>query len=101
MSRRNSSARRRASGVRAEGTAARLTVLGLTPRVTEHSDHLVIKTEVPDSLPADKWREALKAVAEADRFGLLANSLNGRTLWAAVHTETPATGDVRGPGNQR
>ncbi|WP_428954607.1 hypothetical protein [Streptomyces sp. cg35] len=84
-----------------EGITARLTALGLTPRVTEHAHHLVIEAEVPDSLPAEKWREALKAVSEADRFGLLANSLNGRTLWAAVHTETPATGDVRGSGHQR
>ncbi|MGW5736889.1 MULTISPECIES: hypothetical protein [Streptomyces] len=90
-----------ASSADAEGITARLTALGLTPRVTEHAHHLLIEAEVPDSLPAEQWREALKAVGEADRFGLLANSLNGRTLWAAVHTETPATGDVRGPGNQR
>ncbi|WP_111664672.1 MULTISPECIES: hypothetical protein [unclassified Streptomyces] len=90
-----------ASGVRAEGIAARLTALGLTPRVTGHADRLVIEAEVPDSLPAEKWRDALSAVAEADRFGLLANSLNGRTLWAAVNTEPPSTGNVRGPGSQR
>ncbi|MFF3642455.1 hypothetical protein [Streptomyces sp. NPDC002564] len=90
-----------ASSADAEGITARLTALGLTPRVTAHAHHLVIEAEVPDSLPSEKRREALKAVAEVDRFGLLANSLNGRTLWAAVHTETPATGDVRGPGNQR
>jgi hypothetical protein len=90
-----------ASGASAEDIAARLTALGLTPRVTEHARHLVIEGEVPDSLPAARWREALEAVAEADRFGLLTNSLNGRTLWAAVHTETPATGEVRGLGSQR
>ncbi|MFB7195551.1 hypothetical protein [Streptomyces sp. NPDC056240] len=90
-----------ASGAGAEDIAARLTALGLTPRVTEHARHLVIETEVPDSLPAEKWRVALEAMAEADRFGLSATSLNGRTLWAAVHTETPATGEVRGPGSQR
>nr|WP_202539016.1 hypothetical protein [Streptomyces sp. SID8379] len=78
-----------------------MTALGLTPRVTQHARHLVIEAEVPDSLPAERWREALKAVAEADRFGLLANSLNGRTLWAALHTETPETGDVRASGNQQ
>lgn len=36
-------------------------------------------------------------VAEAHRFGLLTTSLNGRTLWAVVHTAVPATGDVGGP----
>jgi alkylhydroperoxidase family enzyme len=90
-----------ASGASAEDIAARLNALGLTARVTEHARHVVIEAEVPEALPAERWREALQAVEEADRFGLLANSLNGRTLWAAVREETPATGEVRGPGSQR
>ncbi|MFG2523140.1 hypothetical protein [Streptomyces sp. NPDC048527] len=90
-----------ASDAGAGDIAARLTALGLTPRVQRHAHHLSIEVEVPESLPADSWREALEAVAEADRFGLLANSLNGRTLWAAVRTETPATGEARGSGHQR
>ncbi|MFD4863571.1 hypothetical protein [Streptomyces atratus] len=87
--------------VSAEAIAARLSALGLTPRVEEHTRRTSIEAEVPESLPAEAWREALEVVAEADRFGLLASSLNGRTLWAAVHKAVPATGDVRGPGRQR
>ncbi|MDQ0713459.1 hypothetical protein QFZ55_002911 [Streptomyces luteogriseus] len=49
---------------------------------------------MPDSLTANLWREVLEAVAEADRFGLLATSLNDRTLWAVVHKAVPTTGDV-------
>ncbi|MFG2890462.1 hypothetical protein [Streptomyces sp. NPDC048248] len=90
-----------ASEPRAEGIAARLSAVGLTPRVEQHAQLTSIEAEVPDSLSAESWREVLEVVAEADRFGLLANSLNGRTLWAAVRTAAPATGDVRGPGNQR
>ncbi|MFC9591581.1 hypothetical protein ACFTUC_17555 [Streptomyces sp. NPDC056944] len=87
--------------VSAEAIAARLSALGLTTRVEEHTRHTSIEAELPESLPAETWREALEVVAEADRFGLLASSLNGRTLWAAVHKAVPATGDVRGPGHQR
>ncbi|WP_078872448.1 hypothetical protein [Streptomyces sp. NRRL S-337] len=90
-----------AAEARAEGIAARLSAVGLTPRVEQHARHTSIEAEVPESLAAESWRELLEAVAEADRFGLLANSLNGRTLWAAVRTAAPATGDVRGPGHQR
>ncbi|MFD9206797.1 hypothetical protein ACFVZM_11010 [Streptomyces sioyaensis] len=90
-----------ASELRAEDIAARLSAVGLTPRVEQHAQVTSIEAEVPESLSAASWGEILEAVAEADRFGLLANSLNGRTLWAAVHTATPATGDVRGPGHQR
>jgi hypothetical protein len=90
-----------ASEHRAEGIAARLSAVGLTPRVEQHAQLTSIEAEVSDSLSAEAWREVLEVVAEADRFGLLANSLNGRTLWAAVRTAAPATGDVRGPGHQR
>ncbi|WP_327300663.1 hypothetical protein [Streptomyces goshikiensis] len=90
-----------ASESRAESIAARLSALGLTTRVEEQARYTSIEAEVPAALPASTWREVLEAVAEADRFGLLASSLTGRTLWAAVRKAVPATGDVRGPGRQQ
>ncbi|MFB7982478.1 hypothetical protein ACGFYQ_01610 [Streptomyces sp. NPDC048258] len=90
-----------ASEARAKDLAARLSALGLTTRVEPHATYTSIEAEVPEALPAESWREVLEVVAEADRFGLLASSLTGRTLWAAVHKAVPATGDVRGPGHQR
>ncbi|MFI9113253.1 hypothetical protein [Streptomyces venezuelae] len=85
----------------AEALAARLSAVGLTTRVEEHTTHTSVEAEVPESLPAETWREVLEVVAAADRFGLLATSLGGRTLWAAVNKAASATGDVRGPGHQR
>ena len=90
-----------ASGVRAAAIAARLSDLGLPAGLEEHDRHTSVEAEVPESLPADFWRVVLKAVAEADRFGLLATSLNDRTLWAVVRKAVPTTGDVGGPGHQR
>ncbi|MFE3555139.1 hypothetical protein ACFXKW_09785 [Streptomyces sp. NPDC059193] len=90
-----------ASKARAKDLAARLSALGLTTRVEPHSTYTSIEAEVPEALPAEAWREVLDVVAEADRFGLLASSLTGRTLWSAVNRAVPATGDVRGPGHQR
>ncbi|MFI1430405.1 hypothetical protein [Streptomyces lydicus] len=90
-----------ASEARAEDIAARWSAVGLTPRVEQHAQLTSIEAEVPESFPAESWRDVLEAVVEADRFGLLANNLNGRTLWAVVRTTAPATGDVRGPGRQR
>ncbi|MCL7429276.1 hypothetical protein [Streptomyces sp. YS415] len=90
-----------ASGLTAEALAARLSALGLTTRVEEHPWHTSVKAELPNSLSAETWREVLDAVALADRFGLLATSMNGRTLWAAVRRTVPSTGDVGGPGHQR
>ncbi|MFJ2937456.1 hypothetical protein ACIO8G_32395 [Streptomyces sp. NPDC087219] len=87
--------------VSAEALAARLSAIGLTTRVKEHARHTSIEAEVPESLPAETWREVLEVVSKADRFGLLATSLGGRTLWAALNKAVPATGDVRGPGHQR
>jgi hypothetical protein len=69
--------------------------------VEEHDRYASVQAEVPESLSADLWRVVLEAVAEADRFGLLATSLNDRTLWAVVRKAVPATGDVRGPSHQR
>lgn len=90
-----------ASEVSAEAIAARLSALGLTTRVEEHDRDTSIEAEVPESLSAESWREALEVVAEANRFGLLATSLNDRTLWAVVRKTVPTTGDVGGPSHQR
>lgn len=67
----------------------------------EHGRHTSVEAAVPESLSADLWREVLEVVAEADRFGLLATSTNGRTLWAVVRKTVPTTGDVGGPSHQR
>ncbi|MFJ6687505.1 hypothetical protein [Streptomyces sp. NPDC091294] len=90
-----------ASGVRAAAIAARLSALGLSTRVEEQHQHTSVEAEVPDALSAESWREVLDVVAEADRFGLLATSLNDRTLWAVVRKAAPTTGDVGGPSHQR
>ncbi|MGC5399327.1 hypothetical protein ACPXCP_26765 [Streptomyces sp. DT20] len=90
-----------ASGVTAAGLTARLSAAGLRPRVEERTRFTTVEAEVPDTLTADSWREVLDAVADADRFGLVATSLNGRTLWAVVRKTVPTTGDVGGPGYQR
>ncbi|MFF4796386.1 hypothetical protein ACFY2M_43760 [Streptomyces sp. NPDC001276] len=70
-------------------------------RVEGHPRHTSVEAEVPESLSAESWREVLEVVAVADRFGLLATSLNGRTLWAVVRKVVPTTGDVGGPSHQR
>lgn len=89
-----------ASEVSAEAIAARLSALGLTTRVEEHDRDTSIEAEVPESLSAKSWQEALEVVAEADRFGLLATSLNDRTLWAVVRKAVPTTCDFGGSGHQ-
>ncbi|MFE4874567.1 hypothetical protein [Streptomyces sp. NPDC056682] len=81
--------------------AAQLSALGLATRVEEHARQTAIEAEVPDRLPAETWQEALDVVAQADRFGLLATSLGGRTLWAAVRKPTPAPDHSPGPDQQR
>ncbi|WP_282702849.1 hypothetical protein [Streptomyces sp. CC219B] len=90
-----------ASGVSAAALAARLSALGLLTRMEEHTRHTSVEAEIPDAVSAELWREVLDVVAEADRFGLLATSLNGRTLCAVVRRTVPTTGDVGGPGDQR
>ena len=90
-----------ASGVSAASLAARLSAIGLLTRVEEHPRHTSVEAEVPDTISAELWREVLDVVAEADRFGLLATSMNGRTLWAVVRKTVPTTGDVGGPSHQR
>lgn len=86
-----------ASKVSAEAIAARLSAAGLTTRVEEHDRCTSIEAEVPETLPAESWREVLEVVAEADRFGLVATNLNGRTLWAVVRKRVPTTSNVGGP----
>lgn len=90
-----------ATEVTAAAIAARLSAAGLRPSVEEDTRFTTVEAEVPDTLSADSWREVLDAVADADRFGLVATSLNGRTLWAVVRKTVPKTGDVGGPGYQR
>ncbi|MCM1941114.1 hypothetical protein NC239_23210 [Streptomyces sp. G3] len=58
--------------------------VGLTTHVEERDRCTSVEAEVPESLSAESWREVLEVVVEADRFGLHATSLNGRTLWAVV-----------------
>ncbi|MET9731730.1 hypothetical protein ABZZ79_14055 [Streptomyces sp. NPDC006458] len=89
------------SEVSAAAIAARLSALGLTPRVEEHARHATVEADVPESLTAESWREVLDVVADADRFGLLATSLNDRTLWAVVRKTVPTAGDAGGPSHQR
>ncbi|MDT0431779.1 hypothetical protein [Streptomyces salyersiae] len=90
-----------ASRVSAEAIAARLSAVGLTTRVEERDRCTSVEAEVPESLSAESWREVLEVLAEADRFGLHATSLNGRTLWAVVRKAAPTTGDAGGPSYQR
>ncbi|MCF3960814.1 hypothetical protein [Streptomyces fuscigenes] len=90
-----------ASGVSAAAIAARLSALGLHARVEEHPRHTSVEAELLDTLSAETWQQVVDVVAEADRFGLLATSMNGRTLWAVVRKTVPTTGDVGGPGRQR
>ena len=90
-----------ASGVSAAAIAARLSAIGLPTRVEEHARYTSVEAEVPEGLSAESWREVLDVVAGADRFGLHATSLNGRTLWAVVRKAVPTTGDVGGPSHQR
>lgn len=78
-----------ASEVSAEAIAARLSAVGLATRVEEHDDCTALEAEIPEPLSAESWREVLEAVAQADRFGLLATSSNDRTLWAVVRKTVP------------
>ncbi|CAM5266181.1 hypothetical protein [Streptomyces fumanus] len=89
-----------ASQVSAAAIAARLSAAGLPTRMEEHARFTTIEAEVPEALSAESWREALEAVAEADRFGLLATSLGDRTLWAVVHKAVPSTDDAGEPAHQ-
>ncbi|MGW1015356.1 hypothetical protein [Streptomyces niveus] len=90
-----------ASGVSAAALAARLSAAGLPTRVEEHTRFTTVEAEVPEALSTESWREVLDVVAEADRIGLLATSLSGRTLWAVVRKTVPTIGDVGGSGYQR
>ncbi|MFD5542277.1 hypothetical protein ACFWIJ_31775 [Streptomyces sp. NPDC127079] len=80
---------------------ARLSAVGLPTRMEAHAGFTSVEAELPESLSTEAWREVLGVVAEADRFGLHATSLSGRTLWAAVRKAVPAAGDAGGPSHQR
>jgi hypothetical protein len=90
-----------ASEVHAATIAARLSAVGLPARVAEHACFTSVEAEIPEELSAESWREVLEAVATADRFGLLATSLDGRTLWAVVRKTVPAADDARGPDHRQ
>lgn len=75
------------SEARAAETVARLTAAGLTPRVEQLADHLCIEAEVPDSLPAESWRELLAALEAGDWFGFVDSSARGRAVWACVRRD--------------
>lgn len=86
---------------RVNAITARLSAVGLTPRVTDHDTYTHIETEVPDQAPAQSWREFLAALIAADWWGIAIGSRSDRTAWAAVNKETPATAStVRGHGHQ-
>lgn len=81
--------------------AARLSAAGFTPSVTHHHDYTYVESEVPDSTSAKSWRELLAVLETAEWFGLVDSSVSGRTVWAAVSNEAPATADaVRGHSRQ-
>ncbi|MEV7427082.1 hypothetical protein [Streptomyces sp. NPDC091212] len=77
--------------------------LGLSVRVLDHSGHLCVETEVPESVltRADSWQELLSVLETADWFGLAVTSAGGRIAWAAVSKNAPATASgVRGHSHQ-
>ncbi|CAM5719217.1 hypothetical protein SFUMM280S_04095 [Streptomyces fumanus] len=76
-----------ASQVSAAAIAARLSAAGLPTRMEEHARFTTIEAEVPEALSAESWREALEAVAEADRFGLLATSLGDSRPYGRSYTK--------------
>lgn len=83
---------------RTQAIAARLVTAGFSPRVIRRPEYTRIETDVPNEVPPPAWRELLAALESADRFGLDGTS-DGRTAWAVVHGETPATaGAARGHG---
>jgi hypothetical protein len=82
------------AGPSAEAIAARLSAAGLPTRIEEHTGHTSVAAKVPKLLSAESWREALTAVAQADRFGLISTSVSAdRTLWAVVHKPVNASSD--------
>jgi len=86
---------------RADHLAERFVAAGFTPRVTDQSGYLCVETEVSDAISAASWQELLALLEAADWFGLVDSAERGRTAWAAVSKETPATlHHVRGHGHQ-
>ena len=75
-----------------------LAALGLVPEREEYADRTVVRARVPDSLPASAWPDVLAVLETADGFGFADGAACGRSLWAAVSTESPeASDDVEGP----
>lgn len=86
---------------RADGLAERISAAGFTPRVIDQGKHVCIETEVPEMVSATSWQDLLAVLQDADWFGLVDSTQRGRTAWAAVTENAPATHqDVRGLGFQ-
>lgn len=76
---------------RADSLAARFDAAGLAPRTHDHPRHLSIEADVPDSVTSELWQEVLSLLESADWFGLMDSSARGRTVWAAIRKDSPAT----------
>lgn len=70
--------------------AASLAALGLVPKIKEYADRTAVEALVPGSFPAGSWPQVLALLQTADSFGFAESASRGRTLWAAVHKDTPA-----------
>lgn len=76
---------------RAASIAAQLSAAGFAPRLHRHDDHIAIEMEVPNPVSAESWRELLRLFAMADWYGLADSEKYGRTAWAGVRKNAPAT----------
>lgn len=76
---------------RADSIAARLSAAGFAPRLQQHDDHIAVEMEVPNPVSAESWRELLRLFATADWYGLADSEKYGRTAWAGVRKNAPAT----------
>ncbi|MFF0129973.1 hypothetical protein ACFYTG_30355 [Streptomyces mirabilis] len=86
---------------RADGIAAELSAAGFAPRLQHHDDRIEMEMEVSSSVSAESWQELLRLLAQADWFGLVSSEKYGRTAWAGVRKNAPATIQaVRGHGHQ-
>ncbi|MCC3769394.1 hypothetical protein [Streptomyces sp. UNOC14_S4] len=86
---------------RVDAICEHLGALGFTFRVIDEATCTRIEMEVPDRVPAESWHEFLATLTTADQWGAAHSGKSGRTAWAAVAKETPATVTaVRGRGRQ-
>jgi hypothetical protein len=82
---------------RIEGIRAGLAAVGLTPVIKRYREHTRIEASMPTTFPAETWGQLLALLAEADWFGFADSGVRGRSLWAAVREDTPAsTSDSNG-----